>query len=966
MFKNAIVITFLSLFIVACDGGFQRFVPPSNSISGRGAKVNPTIISTTPTNNASVSPVTGANGTQLVIVFSATMDTTVTPVVNTYFREIDSSNQIAWYPADNSSSTFTWSSTNFANDTLTIQLGWVRWPENNIIGFDFDNTTLVNLDAMPLVNTTRFSFTVGWDPGKYKIVQTGQYACYRYQTGAPIGWLEETACYDSSNGGGGVIGTQDYPAAQNGFVEPRNIAYGSGLIAGRRFDSAIEPHNRGVTNTVLGAQTWPMTAASNGCNQLDVNAPCYPYTPDPTTNLIWKTCSQGQPFEDVGNKCFTSGLDYTWGQAVNACATLNTTNSGQGYAGRTDWRLPTVQELENLVDYGARISVGTPEPGPGYPEAPAIQGYQETVFPYHWEGPYPRTSTISGYWTATGLTTLYQGNTLYSNAYIVEFKKGSMGAGGSSGSLLQSNRDYTGSNANYKKVRCVAGPVSPAPVQTLTPSTQQSLTQALTTQVATFTGFDNNATFNIVSAQSVYDIASATNSIVVTFNIAPDATPAGNATNYCIGLSTDTSFATCTSQVSFSGSATASGTTVTLASAIPTPGIMYRLFVKTPTMTATGGTLIINTDRVLFSANAPMVTSFSTSSFNVLRASAPTATTVQVAFDRPPDVGPALTPGNYCVGLPAQANFAACTGGGGQTPSAVTLSKSSVLLTVGTPLTAGTTYKVFAKLLTTNSGGTALVASSAVIPLGFNILNATSPSLTSVQLTFDNLPDATAGAVAANYCITTAAATSCLGPSNPAITSATVTGYTVTLATATPLVAGTPYSVFVSGIKFTGAQVVTDAVNNLLWQRCRKGLFDIPTCTDDGVATNDVAYWNDALNYCNNLNATNYAGYTYGWRAATINELKSISNRSLFGTVGVAMDTTIFPTPNLMAEDHASSTNYSMNGTTTPGASPNYNLAWGFNYYTGFSSIVQKDYSTLLPVGLKPPKKSIRCVRSLP
>ncbi|MFO1525429.1 MAG: Ig-like domain-containing protein [Turneriella sp.] len=150
MSKKSFVISFLPVILFACGGGFEKFAPPANSISGRGAKQKPKIISTTPSDGASVSPVTGTTGSQIRVIFDMTMNTSTTPVINTYVRDIESST--GWYSIANSGTTFTWSSTNFGNDTLTIQLGWVRWPENNIIGFDFRNETLINLDEMPLDN----------------------------------------------------------------------------------------------------------------------------------------------------------------------------------------------------------------------------------------------------------------------------------------------------------------------------------------------------------------------------------------------------------------------------------------------------------------------------------------------------------------------------------------------------------------------------------------------------------------------------------------------------------------------------------------------------------------------------------------------------------------------------------------------------------------------------------------------
>ncbi len=73
-------------------------------------------------------------------------------------------------------------------------------------------------------------------------------------------------------------------------------------------------------------------------------------TTDNVTGLIWKSCTEGQSGRDCSGG---SAGTYTWYNAVNQCAALNTANGGAGYAGRTNWRLPTASELETLPNYGA-------------------------------------------------------------------------------------------------------------------------------------------------------------------------------------------------------------------------------------------------------------------------------------------------------------------------------------------------------------------------------------------------------------------------------------------------------------------------------------------------------------------------------------------------------------------------------------------------------------------------------------
>ena len=854
MSYKIILLSLVSFLAVACDGGFERFAPPANSITGRGAKQNPKILSTTPADGATISPVTTSTGTQIKVIFDMTMNPNTTPVINTYVRDIVG-NSIGWYSVANSGATFTWSSTTYANDTLTIQLGWVRWPEDNIIGFDFDNSSLINLDDMPLDNSTRFSFTVGWDPGRYKVVQTGQFQCYRYDIGN--GWREMPNCTDASNMGTGVIGTQDYPAGQNGFVDSMNFAYVAPL-----YGSAIGNPNTGRRFR----DRVPQNMISANCNN-NASDPCYPYSVDAVTTLIWKTCSQGQTYQNTGDKCYNSGNDYTWGEAVNACAAMNAADNGQGYGGRKDWRLPTVQELEGLVDYGARVTIGTAEPGSGYYEAPAIDGYQSSAWP-QWEGPFPNTSVVKAYWTATGATVLLNGTTYYGSAYVVEFKKGMVGVGSSG--LLDSRRQTSTRN----KVRCVAGPTIAAPTRSLTPLIKAG-GQAPATSAATFAGYDANATFNVVSAKSSYDMATGNYQLQLTFNQPPNQSnppvsdQVGSTTNYCIAAATATSCAVSALSILATNP---SGNTVTLTTGAQTPNFAYKIFVNN--VKSATGALPLTVDRVLFSGATSILTPATTPVFNVASATSPNLSTVQVTFDRLPD------------------------------------------------------------------------ATQAVNIALYKIVSATSNPFTF----------AGAGSVAV-------------------ISGATLSGYTVTLTLMASLAINTPYAVMVNGVTYAGSQVVDDTVNRLRWQRCRYGNLDNATCADDGDGSNDALYWNDALNYCASLNATQYDGYAianrtdpFGWRAPTINELKSIANRELFGTLGYSIDTTIFPTPNPLAENFASSTNYMLNGNPAfgnPDGVPSYDRAWSFNYVAGFTGIARKDNSILGAAG-KPEPINIRCVRNLP
>ncbi|MFW5452885.1 DUF1566 domain-containing protein [Thioalkalivibrio sulfidiphilus] len=105
----------------------------------------------------------------------------------------------------------------------------------------------------------------------------------------------------------------------------------------------------------LGCLALSVQAEVQCSNQNDRLAPTTPMsefalhedgtTTHVTTGLVWMRCSLGQTWN--GTTCTGSASTYTWQQALQAVADLN---SGGGFAGHTDWRLPNKNELNSIVE----------------------------------------------------------------------------------------------------------------------------------------------------------------------------------------------------------------------------------------------------------------------------------------------------------------------------------------------------------------------------------------------------------------------------------------------------------------------------------------------------------------------------------------------------------------------------------------------------------------------------------------
>ena len=68
---------------------------------------------------------------------------------------------------------------------------------------------------------------------------------------------------------------------------------------------------------------------------------------DTTTGLVWMRCALEQEWDESEGDCTGEENTHTWREALQAAQDIN---SGGGFAGHTDWRLPNKNELESIVE----------------------------------------------------------------------------------------------------------------------------------------------------------------------------------------------------------------------------------------------------------------------------------------------------------------------------------------------------------------------------------------------------------------------------------------------------------------------------------------------------------------------------------------------------------------------------------------------------------------------------------------
>lgn len=238
---------------------------------------------------ASVSAIVPANGAtfvnpdpaQIKIIFSQPMDISSSPVLTT-------TNNSTTIPV--SIRTKTWSKTTTDNDTLTMDLSWILFPEVTQIDWTVSQTGLLTAEGFAINSDINGSFTTSTRIASFALSDSGQTLCYNNTTTIPCG----DASFPRQDG--------DFPRA-------------------RSFTGPLE-HSTYTGNYV---------------------------TIDNVTGLVWKTCTEGM----IGSTCTTNSgnVNLTWYNSIDGCSVNNTANGGAGYYGRTNWRFATLKELTSLIDY---------------------------------------------------------------------------------------------------------------------------------------------------------------------------------------------------------------------------------------------------------------------------------------------------------------------------------------------------------------------------------------------------------------------------------------------------------------------------------------------------------------------------------------------------------------------------------------------------------------------------------------
>lgn len=178
-----------------------------------------------------------------------------------------------------------------------------------------------------------------------------------------------------------------FPFADTGFTQ---------CASGFDGDGALGTCPQTVVGQDGDAQNKPATRSFTGPTQHSTYTADY-ITVDNITGFVWKSCSEGQ----TGAACSGAATDYTMdpNTATPACTALNSLNGGNGYGGRTNWRLPSIEELSTLANFGVSV-------------APTIDSihFPGTPLANYWASTLSASDATSAWFLTTGVPTQYTTN----------------------------------------------------------------------------------------------------------------------------------------------------------------------------------------------------------------------------------------------------------------------------------------------------------------------------------------------------------------------------------------------------------------------------------------------------------------------------------------------------------------------------------------------------------------------------
>jgi hypothetical protein len=100
-----------------------------------------------------------------------------------------------------------------------------------------------------------------------------------------------------------------------------------------------QPCQAGSTASELSGRAE--VASSSSCRYFDAFVDNHDGTmTDPRSGLVWQRCALGQSW--LGGRCSGSASVFDWSDAMDAAKANN-------FLGKTDWRLPTLSELQAVV-----------------------------------------------------------------------------------------------------------------------------------------------------------------------------------------------------------------------------------------------------------------------------------------------------------------------------------------------------------------------------------------------------------------------------------------------------------------------------------------------------------------------------------------------------------------------------------------------------------------------------------------